>query len=524
MGGMDGDISPNWGLSWWHCVATAAALWIGYKIWHYTLFIRSGIPGPLPIPFYANIKRSKEAFYICEQKWIEKYGKVMGFFSIAGPTLVIADVKMLKQMFIKEFNNFRNRGPVIFIQSARLRNMLINLKDQQWRNVRHTIIPAFTSSKIKLMTSALNECAEDVILQKLRQLDGEAVEIKKLYGAYTICCIAVAGFGVELHSQSENGNTTLAAFENNAKEFFSRQKHTKWLIMGMLQEYLPGALIRYFDIGLVSQASVNFFFDLSAEIFKERKEGKMQGTFVDFMQLMINAHQLEDEESEEGSGQRSPQGAGAIKVKLSMEEVVSQCVMFLMAGYETTSACLIFTSYLLASHPDVQEKLAAEVKTVMLGSQSNSVTLDLINKMTYLDKVVNESLRLYPPIARVTRVCTKDTTLQGLNIKKGTRIIAPSWTIHRSPEFWPDPLTFNPDRFSAENDSLNMDAFLSFGDGPRSCLGNRFALAEIKIALARILTEFRIEMAEDTPQTLELGKGVFLAPRHPVPLKFVPVA
>ncbi|XP_022094638.1 cytochrome P450 3A13-like isoform X2 [Acanthaster planci] len=448
----------------------------------------------------------------------------MGFFSVGGPTLLIADVKMIKQLLVKNFSSFLNRGASQFVQSDRLRKMLIGLRGDQWRSTRHTILPMFTASKIKLMAHTLNECTEAVILQKLREStkDGQTVEIKELYGAFSICCIGVAGFGLQLHSHSEDDESlTLAAFEKNAKDFFSRLKSTKWLLIEILQKYIPYAIIRYFDIGLVSQESENFFFDMSADLFKKRKEGRMQGDSVDFMQPMVNAHKDEDEE---GWCQSSPMEMGMKKVKLSIDEVVAQCVMFLIAGYETTAACLIFASYLLACHPDVQEKLASEVRATIGGSGSHKVTFELISKMPYLDKVVIEALRLYPPIARVTRECTKDTSLQGMRIRKGTRFIVPIWTIHRDPELWPDPLTFNPDRFSAQNNCLNMDAFLSFGDGPRSCLGNRFALAEIKIALARILAEFKMQMAEDTPQTLELGKGVFLSPRHSVPLKFVPLA
>ncbi|XP_033639403.1 cytochrome P450 3A13-like [Asterias rubens] len=519
---MESNLSSESVITWLHFVTAGTAVIIGYLVWTYTFFIRNGIPGPLSMPLVTTIKRSREASYRCDEKWIRKYGKVVGFISAFGPTLLISDLKILRQILGPDFKNFHNRPIGGISQSKRLHSMLITLRDEKWKNMRSVISPAFTSSKIRKMGAILNECAEELLLKMVKQnvKENQPVEIRQLFGTYTIGCIASAGFGLQLNAQPDEG-VTIDEFIKNATEFFSRMKSKKWLLFETFGTFIPRFVKLYFDLNLVPQASENFLYQMSEALLKKREEGKVQGHIVDFMQLLINAHELEDDDVSTGERSLSP-GPGSKKTKLAMDDVVSQCVMFLLAGYETTLACLVFTTYLLAIHPDIQDKVCAEIQEVLHEAKATRVTLDLANKMPYLGMVINESLRLYPPVTRLVRICNRDTNVQGLHIKQGTRIIAPLWAIQRDPDLWPDPLTFNPDRFSPESQgSTNMDAFLSFGVGPRACLGTRFALMEVKIALVRLLAEFKIEVTKETPATLELSKGLFLATSHPLPLKFV---
>ncbi|KAI5091213.1 cytochrome P450, family 3, subfamily A, polypeptide 65 [Silurus meridionalis] len=152
-----------------------------------------------------------------------------------------------------------------------------------------------------------------------------------------------------------------------------------------------------------------------------------------------------------------------------------------------------------------------------------AVDYDMMMNMDYLDAALNESLRLYPVIFRLQRVCKKTVRINSLTIPKNTVIVIPTYTLHRDPEYWTDPDTFNPERFTQENkENIEQYAYMPFGLGPRNCIGMRFALVIIKLAVVEILQRFNISLSEETKVPLELINTGVLAPKHPIKLKFTP--
>lgn len=121
-------------------------------------------------------------------------------------------------------------------------------------------------------------------------------------------------------------------------------------------------------------------------------------------------------------------------------------------------------------------------------------------EMTYMDQVIDETLRMYPAAARFNRVASQDYEFNGIKIKKGTVVTVPVWALHHDPEIYPDPYEFKPERFSdKEKKKRENVCFLPFGAGPRNCVGMRFAIVEIKLLLSLILSKYRFEKFEKTP-------------------------
>ncbi|KAI5945536.1 Cytochrome P450 3A4 [Manis javanica] len=150
---------------------------------------------------------------------------------------------------------------------------------------------------------------------------------------------------------------------------------------------------------------------------------------------------------------------------LSDMELVAQSIIFIFAGYESTSSVLSFLMYLLATHPDVQQKLQEEIDATFPNKTLPSY--DALVQMEYLDMVVNESLRLFPVAGRLERLCKKDVEMKGVLIPKGTVVMVPIFVLHQGPELWPEPEEFRPERFSKKNkDSINPYTYLPFGTGP----------------------------------------------------------
>lgn len=177
---------------------------------------------------------------------------------------------------------------------------------------------------------------------------------------------------------------------------------------------------------------------------------------------------------------------------LSQQEVRDQALVFLMAGHETTAGALTFTLDLLGRHPEVQDKVAAEEHLVR--------------------PALLEGMRLYPPAYVTERKTVTDTVIGGYPVPPGTMVLASPWVTHRHPVYWPDPDRFDPTRFVGDQDRPRY-AYFPFGGGPRSCIGEHFALLEAEVLLKALLARYRVEAVGGPPQ---LRAYVTLRPAGPV--------
>ncbi|XP_037085521.1 cytochrome P450 3A2-like [Pollicipes pollicipes] len=176
---------------------------------------------------------------------------------------------------------------------------------------------------------------------------------------------------------------------------------------------------------------------------------------------------------------------------LTDDEIIAQCLLFYFAGYDTTSNALAWTARLLAFHPHQQERLQAEIDGKLM-SEEDRITFDMVNSMPYLDNVLSESLRLYPN-PQLSRCCTKPYRLPGTDtiVPQNCLVYVSPYGIQRDPGLYPNPDAFDPDRFLPEiKADRHAYAWLSFGQGPRNCIGMRFALLQAKMALVAILRRY----------------------------------
>lgn len=179
------------------------------------------------------------------------------------------------------------------------------------------------------------------------------------------------------------------------------------------------------------------------------------------------------------------------KVLLSEYEIAVHCLVFFLEGLETTGSAMTFASYLLAKYPDVQERVYVQLPKLKLDQHLN---YDQAQDLVELDKFISETLRLYPlGILSVTRECAKDCTIMGHRFPAGSVVVAAVWQVHHDPRVWPNPDLFDAERFvSPGSPGLETGAYMPFGIGPRTCIGKRFALLGMKIALARLLSQYRL--------------------------------
>lgn len=209
------------------------------------------------------------------------------------------------------------------------------------------------------------------------------------------------------------------------------------------------------------------------------------------------------------------------KKNISDLDIAAHGVTFFLDGFETSSNVMSFMLYTLGAHKDVQDRLRQEI--IDNSDENGNISYEKIDVMPYIEQVLSETLRLYPPISMLTKKCTNSTYLTGykgqtVKIEHGTNIAIPLMSIHWDSRNYDDPMTFDPDRFAPEKGGTKKfeedGKFLGFGMGPRICLGRRFAKAQLKIGIAGILKNFEILIDEKMMQPIVLDpKEIF---SHPV--------
>lgn len=203
---------------------------------------------------------------------------------------------------------------------------------------------------------------------------------------------------------------------------------------------------------------------------------------------------------------RDEDGSGA----MSDKEVRDEAMTMFIAGHETSSNALTWTLYLLSQHPEIEAKLFDEVQRVLHG---NAPTLEQVGQLIYTEMVIKEALRLYPPTWINSREALAETALGGYRIAKGSIVVFSPYVVHHDARWHPDPERFDPERFTPEREkAIPRGAYLPFGMGPHTCIGNAFAMMEMKIALALIVQRFHLAHVAD--HLVELDALITLRPKH----------
>jgi cytochrome P450 len=183
--------------------------------------------------------------------------------------------------------------------------------------------------------------------------------------------------------------------------------------------------------------------------------------------------------------------------RMTDKQVRDEAMTLFLAGHETTALTLTWTWYLLATHPEVEERLVAEVRQV-LGDRPP--TVDDVPRLRYVEQVIQEAMRVYPPVYTIGREALCDLELGGFRVPRKTTVLMPQWVLHRDPRFWSEPERFRPERWGEPAiKDLPHFAYFPFGGGPRLCVGNNFAMLESVLLLTAIAQRFRFTVVPDHP-------------------------
>ncbi|KAM8953714.1 cytochrome P450 3A9-like [Pelodytes ibericus] len=491
------NIIPNLSPWTWLLLAAFWVLLLIYGLFPYRFFKKLGIPGPRPLPFIGTFLEYRIGAVQFDLECFKKYGKIWGIYDGRQPVLAIIDPVIIKAILVKEcYTNFTNRRNLGI--NGPLESAITVAEDEQWKRIRTVLSPTFTSGRLKEMFGIMKDYS-NVLVQNVQVYveKEEPCIIKDVVGAYSMDIITSTSFSVHIDSLNKPNDPFVMHIKKVLKVGFFNPV----LIFILLFPFLTPVL-KKLNVQFLPKSFIQFFMTAVTSFKDNRQKGDHSGR-VDFLQLMLDSRTT-------SGGQKA----------LTDEEIMAQSLIFILAGYETTSVTLSYLFYNLAIHPDVQQKLQEEIDTFL--PDKATPTYDILMQMEYLDMVIQETLRMYPPAGRIERVAKHNFEINGVLIPKGTVTMIPAYALHMNPEVWPEPEEFRPERFTKENRAnKNPYNFLPFGEGPRNCIGMRFALLSVKLATTALLQNFQFQPCKDTLIPMEFSTQGILQPKKPIALKII---
>uniref|UniRef100_A0A673ZWB2 unspecific monooxygenase n=1 Tax=Salmo trutta TaxID=8032 RepID=A0A673ZWB2_SALTR len=439
---------PYFSAETWTLLALLITLIVVYGYWPYGVFTKMGIPGPKPLPYIGTMMEYKKGMTNFDTECFQKYGRIWGIYDGRQPVLCIMDKSMIKTILIKEcYNIFINRRD--FHLNGEMFDALSVAEDDTWRRIRSVLSPSFTSGRLKEMFGIMKQHSANLLNGMKKQADkDQAIEVKEFFGPYSMDVVTSTAFSVDIDSL----NNPSDPFVSNVKKMIKFDLLNPLFFLVALFPF-TGPILEKMKFSFFPTEVTDFFYASLAKI----KSGRDAGNST----------------------------------------ILSQAMLFIFAGYETSSSTMSFLAYNLATNPHVMTKLQEEIDTVF--PNKAPIQYEALVQMDYLDCVLNESLRLYPISPRLERVAKKTVEINGIVIPKDCVVLVPTWTLHRDPEIWSDPEEFKPERFSKENkESIDPNTYMPFGAGPRNCIGMRFALIMIKLAMVEILQSFTFSVCDET--------------------------
>ncbi|CAL1689863.1 unnamed protein product [Lasius platythorax] len=458
-------------------------------------FEKLKVPHLRPIPFLGNMapyifQRISLAELICRVYNLFPEAKYVGFYDVTRPVYLIRDPELIATIAIKNFDNFCDHRNFVNDNEPMASKNLFGLQGDHWREMRKLLSPAFTSSKMKMMFGLICECADNFTNFLVTQSGkiGKTYNMKETLCRYTNDVVATCAFGISVDS-----------FKNPNNEFFllGRDSFTfdgRLSIIFFIHSHFP-LLTKLLKLRMFSPKMERFFKDIVSSSVKVRDE---QGIVrPDLIQLM-----METRNKDQGPA-------------FDIDEMTAQAFIFFFGGFDSVSTAMCFLVHEVATKPDVKNKLREEIDHVLRQTNGKPTYEAINNSMKYLDAVVNESLRLYPVAGFLDRLCVKEFDLppatsdgESITLKPGDAVWFSSYALHRDPKYYSQPNKFDPDRFL--NDEVDNSVYIPFGLGPRICLGNRFALLQMKIMLFYLLWRCDPEPDAKTRDPITLDKRSFV--------------
>lgn len=433
------------------------------------------IPGPTSFPLMTLRRFRRDPIAMLRQLAAD-YGPIVQF-RLPGSTLVLVnEPEHIHNILVTDQRSFvKGRG---LERAKRLlgEGLLTSEGDFHLRQ-RRMMQPSFHRQRVVEYGRVMAGIADRL---SARWKEGDVVDINEEAAAITLTVVGKTLFDADVEEDRAGVGQAL----RESMQLFSLLS----LPGAQILEKLPLPAVKRFR---------NARARLDSTIYRIIDEHRGKEDRGDLLSMLLAARDDDDDGAEMTDGQ-----------------VRDEVMTLVLAGHETTATAIGWTLYQLAQHPDVEEKLTAELRTVLGGRQP---VVDDLPSLRYVKNVVSESLRLYPPAWIVGRRALADYPLADYVIQRGSIAVLAEVVTHVDPRFWPDPMRFNPDRWTVEDPARPKFAYFPFGGGPRICIGENFAWMELILILSTLLQRWHFRL---TPgQIVETAPIITLRPKGPIKME-----
>nr|QBC73085.1 cytochrome P450 mono-oxygenase [Osmia bicornis]QBC73129.1 cytochrome P450 mono-oxygenase [Osmia bicornis] len=480
-----------------------------YAVSNFDFWKKRGVVGPTPIPFFGNtmdliFTNISLRHYIQTTYDQYKNEPMIGFYLMRKPSLILNDPELIKDVLIRDFSNFADRGALVHEKVEPLSTHLFNLEAERWRPLRARLSPIFTSGKLKEMFYLIVECSQHLEKYLATEVEkGKPLECRELTARFMTDVIGSCAFGIEMNALADERSE----FRQKGRDVFDASSFEN-IFRNKMRAFFPKLYDLLGDI-IPERRFSSFFTKAVTDTIKYRQENDIVRPDFINMLMELKAH---------------PEKLNNIELTNSL--LTAQAFVFFLAGFETSSTTISNALYELAVNQDIQNKLREEIMEYC-SKDKGELKYETVKEMEYLDKVFKETLRMYPPGSLLFRNAISNYTFDGtkVSIPKGTTIWIPVFALQRNSDIYPNPDSFDPERFNEDAVAVRHPMhYLPFGDGPRNCIGARFAIYQTKIGLIAILRNYKVDVCEKTSIPYEFDPAAFLlAPKKGIYLKFTKV-
>lgn len=433
-------------------------------------------PGIKGLPVIGNLADYNREPFLYPNVIAPKHGRVVHLQLGPRDLYVVWHPEDIQRVLRDNHHNYR-KGETAYPLEVVSGPALVNMEDEAWLSRRKQMQPYFhrkrVTAMLDLMQTAIDE--QSGVLDRLAG-SGAFVDLTPVFRQMTAHVFTKSFYGISL-SEDE------ARAMSEAMYTLLTYVWPRYLTFGFLPEWMPYPNKSKF------LAARKFLHEKSREFIQRRRA---QGRGDDLLAMMM------------GLGEDDA-------VSFSDTEILQETVSLFQGGFDTSSGTLGWVFYMLAQHPEVAERLQVEIDTVLAGSTH---ACEVTQELTYTHQLIQETMRLYPSAAGVARLTVAEDVLGSYQIPSNAMVAVSFYAVHRHPEFWDEPDVFRPERFAdAERPAFkHAFAYLPFASGPRMCIGDQFALYEMRLAIASLIKRYRFSL--DPGYRLDASTASTYFPRH----------
>ncbi|XP_065366482.1 probable cytochrome P450 4d14 [Calliphora vicina] len=465
------------------------------------LLRNAGIRGPKTVPLVGNallaIGNSTSQVFDFLKQLTDEYGKVARMWFFGECVLMVQDAKYFESILSSQ--QVIRKNALYDLLTCWLGDGLLLSSGSKWHGRRKIITPTYHFKILEQFVEIFDQQSFVMVERLQQQADGKtALNMFPIVCLTALDIIAETAMGVKINAQ-KNPNFPYAKAVTDVADIIA----TRFMIPAQRFETLF-RLLNYRKYRQMKE-SIEIMHNFTDKVITERREALEKsiadGTFV----------AMNNECNDLGVKKRMAfldvllQSTVAGK-PLTNEDIREEVDTFMFEGHDTTTSGISHTLYLLARHPQVQQKVFEEIQQVIGNDKDKAITMRELQDLKYLDVVIKESLRMYPPVPMIGRITEQDVEMDGKIIPANVNITLLIYAACRDPEYFPNPNDFIPERFTNDSlDHVNPFAYVPFSAGPRNCIGQKFAVLEMKSTISKMIRHFELlPLGEDVVPVMNL--------------------